>query len=231
MKKIFSFVFSLLISKLHIPKSQSIREVIDLYKNRDFSSQFVKIRFWDSPYLEVEKMVIKKGKVLELGCGEGIFSNYLAVKSPKRQVLGIDLDRERIVEADGGLNNAKFKYGDVTKLKLEKVDSIILFHLLHHLKSYKEQVALIQKCVQSLNKNGQLVIVEVNVEFSIKYFVSWLVDCFIVPWLFEKKLFNTIFYQKRNEWEKILKDQNLKYKTHIIENGKPFTHIIIECTK
>lgn len=231
MKKTFSFVFSFLISKLHISKNQSIQKVIDLYKGNDFSGQFVKIRFWDSPYLEVEKMVIKKGRILELGCGEGIFSNYLAIRSPGRQILGIDLDRERLVEADRGLRNTKFKYGNATKVKLGKFDSIISFHLLHHLKSYKEQITVVKKCVQSLNKGGQLIIVEVDIKINIKYFASWLVDSFIVPWLFEKRLFNKIHFLKKNEWEQILGNEDLKFKTHILEKNKPFTHIVFEAYK
>lgn len=228
MKNIFSIVFSPVINCLSLPQNLIIGKIIDLYGSSQFSSQFVKIRFWDSPYLEVEKFVAKKGTILELGCGEGIFSNFLAFKSAGRQVLGIDLDRERIREADRGLINTKFKFGNATKVKLDKFDSIILFHLLHHLKNYKEQVDVIKKCTESLNKNGQLIIVEVDIKFTFKYVVSWVVDCLIVPWLFERCFFTPVHYLGKNEWGKILKDQGLKYKVHTLEKGKPFTHVVFE---
>src|SRR5438552_3620639 len=98
---------------------EAITETIDLYSTFRWKSFFSKIRFWDAPYVEVEKLIPKKGKIVDLGCGEGIFTNFLALSSSKRNIIGIELDKKRIEEANRGLKNASFKFGDATSIKFQ----------------------------------------------------------------------------------------------------------------
>ena len=47
-------------------------------------------------YEQVSLFVPKKGRVLDLGCGYGFLSIFLALDSAERQVLGIDPSQKRI---------------------------------------------------------------------------------------------------------------------------------------
>ncbi len=207
-----------------IDKNKNVEKTVSLYPQ----DRFTKIRFWDTPFIEVEKMVIKSGTITDLGCGEGIFTNLLALSSSERKITGIEIDQERFKKADRGLKNVSFKKGDATELNIPKSDNIILFHLLHHLPSYKDQEKVIKNCVNSLNKNGKLIIVEVDIKFSFKYLTSLFVDCFLVPWIFEKRFFTSVFYRSKNDWLKLFNQLNLKCKTTNLEKGKPFTHVVFE---
>ena len=208
-------------------KNTNVMKVIRLYGN----NKFVPIRFWDAPFVEVEKLIARKGKIIDVGCGEGIFTNFLALSAKDRTIIGIDIDKDRIKDADKDLPNVAFKSEDVVKAKIPKCDNIILFHLLHHLNSFNDQIRVLNKCFKSLNKGGKLIIVEVDIKPSIKYLVSWFTDCFIVPWLFEKRLYAPVHYRSRHEWTRLIESFGYFCAIRAAEKNKPFTHIIIVCEK
>lgn len=207
-------------------------KVIALYNNLGLKAFFSKIRFWDAPYKFVEQFVPKKGRIVELGCGEGIFSNFMAISSESREVVGMDIDKKRVGEADRGLSNTSFRLGDAVNATLPKeVDCIVMFHLLHHLLSHEDQEKLIRRSVRSLKKGGRIIIVEIDKTPFLKYFVSWLTDHFIVAWLFERKLYeSTILFRSKKEWRQLLFNSGLKVKTYSKSHiGKPFSHIVFVC--
>ena len=46
------------------------------------------------------------GRVLDIGCGHGLFSIYLGLMSPDRDVLGVDIDARKLVIARGAASGA-----------------------------------------------------------------------------------------------------------------------------
>lgn len=213
------------ISKLN--NNDNILKLISLYQNNNF----LKIRFWDAPYLEVESFVPQKGFIIDLGCGDGFFANYLALTSKNRDIYGVELNKARIKDANKGLQNTKFINGDITKKEIPDADVIILFHVLHHLNSYNQQEKLLKKCLQKIKRGGKLLIVEVEPKISYKYLLAWLVDHFLVPWIFDKKLYSPIYFRNSNEWTNLTNSIGFKSKVFNLEKDKPFTHIILDCTK
>jgi len=137
-------------------------QVKKLYGNLGWVSVFTRIRFWTGSFVQVEQEVPTNGKILDLGCGYGIFANYLAVCSPQRKVIGIDTDGNKIKFADHGIANTSFQIGDATKMHVKNLDAILLLDVLHHLNSYKDQERLIYSCMNMLKSNGRLFIIEVN---------------------------------------------------------------------
>lgn len=210
-------------------KEDLVRKTIGLYSGSGWKSLFVRIRFWDAPFRKVEKLVPKKGTIVELGCGEGLFSNFLGLSSAKRKIIGIEIDKNRVGQASHGLKNVFFKRGDVTKVKIPGADCIVLFHLLHHLNSFGDQEKVIEKCVKSLRKGGKIIIVEVDDKPFLKYLISWFTDHFIVVWLFERRFFVAkIFFRKKKEWIKLLSRYELDYEVISAHKGKPFSHVVFE---
>lgn len=209
-----------------------VKEVIDLYRFTGWKKWFVSIRFWDAPFEELEKIVPKNGKIIDLGCGEGILANYLGISSRERRILGIEIDGDRLKDANRGLCNIEFKKGNVLKAKFPKADVILMVHLLHHLSSKEDQLKLLKKTKNCLTNGGKLVIVEVDNNPVIKYIISWLTDAFIVPILFEKKVYNFAFYyRKQREWKVLLKKIGFKVIIKSAHKGKPFSHVIFIATK
>lgn len=227
-RKVIQIVFGFFLGE-HESDDPAVNKTINLYQNNGFAGTFAKIRFWDAPYIEMEKMIVKKGNIVDLGCGDGIFANFLALKSKKRKIFGVEISKERLARADKGIPNTKFLVGDVTKLNIPKADTILLVHVLHHLLSYSAQEELLYAIKSKLKKGGQLLIAEVKPSWSFKYLVTWFVDHFLVPWLFEKRFYSPIYFRKTEDWVKLFKKMGLTCKTIKAAKDKPFTHILFDC--
>ena len=213
-------------------KNSNINKVIALYQNTGWKKRFSRIRIWEAPCWEVEKLIPTKGLILDLGCGEGINTNLWALAAKSRKIIGIDQDRKRISQADRGLGNTTFRYGNILTARYPKCDAIVIFHVLHHLNSFMDQETLIKKSYRALNKKGKLIIVEVDIKLTFKYLISWLTDHFVAPILFEGSLYEPrINYRRRRDWLALLKKVGFKTHAFEVERNKPFTNLVIECVK
>jgi 2-polyprenyl-3-methyl-5-hydroxy-6-metoxy-1,4-benzoquinol methylase len=223
--------FDIYFSLFGRPKiSKDLERSIDLYKGQGFSSLFKIIRVWDAPYEEIEKVVPKKGEIIDLGSGDGLMANYLGLSSKKRKVFGIELNKGRLIESDRGLINVKFKVGDILKSNIKKVDAILLIHVFHHLPSYESQIKILEACKKNLNKNGKLIVAEIIQKPFLKYLFTYLTDILILPIVFNNKLFDSqIFYRTDSDWKKLFKKHGFKVKTTYPHQGKPFSHVLYEC--
>lgn len=210
---------------------QTTIKTIKLYSGLGIMSLFVRIRLWDAPYQIVNKLVSHDATIIDLGCGEGIFSNYLALASEKRKVVGVELNNRRIKYSYRGVPNTEFINADINKINIPKLDTIIFMHVLHHLDSLEEQEKLLRACWSKLPMGGKLINIEIEPEFSLKYFITYLTDHFLVPWIFERKLYSKIYFRKSKEWVKLLSGIGFRVKTHNPGKHMPFSHIILECTK
>lgn len=211
-------------NKLNIQK-----QTIALYKDQGWKKYFAYIRFWDAPLQDLEREIPKEGNITELGCGDGIFSNYMALMSTKRNVVGIDKDKKRLKIADRKLANTHYIYGDIRNIQIPPSDCIVISHVLHHLSSHEEQIDVIKACKKKLKRNGLLIIMEVHVTLSPKYLLARIFDNFLVPIFFENRLYSRIYYRKLDEWKDLLERMNFSCKIKRASVGKPISNIIIIC--
>jgi 2-polyprenyl-3-methyl-5-hydroxy-6-metoxy-1,4-benzoquinol methylase len=212
--------------------SKTLQKTIDLYKGDGFGELFSRIRAWDAPYEPLDKLIGKSAKVLDLGSGDGLLGNYLALSSSKRKISGIELNKSRAKAAYRGIKNTQFRQGNILKAGLGKQDVVILAHVLHHLPSKQDQEKLLSKISKSLTKNKDLIILEIDYKPFLKYVFSWLTDAITVPILFEGKIFtNQFFYRKSAEWKQLLTKLGFVVKIKPIHKGMPFSHILIYAKK
>lgn len=209
----------------------NVAKTINLYKNLGWKYIFSYIRFWDAPLQELEKHIPKKGTFVELGCGDGILSNFLAITSKDRKIIGIDNDKKRVKTAKRGLANTMYISGDIREIDIPQSDGIIISHVLHHLSSYKQQEDLLKICRQKIKSNGNIYILEIYKNKNFKYLLGWFFDHFLVPIFFEKKLYSKIYYRSDKEWNLLLNKIGFKTKIIDVSPNKPISNIIILCKK
>lgn len=208
-----------------------VAETIKLYSGGGFVELFNKIRFWDAPLVEIEKITPSKGLIIDLGSGDGLLGNFLALSEPKRKIVGVELNGIRAKEADRGVKNAKFKKGDVLKVDLAGAKAILLIDVLHHLPSRDKQKEMIQKCREVLKKGDVLIVAEIIEKPFLKYWFTWFTDAVILPILFEGKFFSRDFYYRKDEeWLVLLKEEGFCVKKVNFKRGMPFSHVIYKCT-
>lgn len=212
--------------------SRALQKTLILYGGSNFFELFSLIRAWDAPFYEVNKAVPLKGLIVDLGCGDGTQSNFLALSSKERKVVGVEINKDRILEADKGIKNTKFLTGDIRSVKFPKADCIVLTHVLHHLPNKLDQQKLLKRLHGDLKKSGKLVIVEIIEKPFLKYVFTWLTDAFTVPILFEKKLYDFNFhYRKEREWIELCRRLGFVCTVTYPHKGKPFSHVLFECKK
>lgn len=204
-------------------------KAIGLYSNGLWEKSLSIWKFWEEPYEVIEKMLPEKGTIVELGCGEGLLTNYLALASPKRKIVGIEIVPERLAIARKGIKNTSYRVGDVVKATFPKADVFILFHVLHHLPGRDAQKKVLEKVKKALNKKGKLIIVDVHVTLSLKYVAAWVFDHFFVPWVFEKRFFTRAYFRNEKQWTSLLKELGYKVKVRVETKGRPFPNIIFDC--
>lgn len=152
------------------------KKTISLYKENIRVWIFTVIRFWTGSFSELEQYVPKSGIIIDLGSGYGIFSNYLALFSSKRTIIGVDTDKNKVSKSFRGVANTSFKSGDATRMKFKNVTGVIIHDVLHHLNSYQDQENLVKDCSLMLKKGGILLIVEVDKKPLIKWVFGRLAD-------------------------------------------------------
>ena len=100
---------------------------------------------------EAEKLLGRKGRILELGCGRGIVLQEAAKRG--WEVRGVEMTEQFAREADG-VDIEVSSVEDCMSLS-EKYDIVLLFAILEHV---YEPVELLKRCNAALNHEGLLFI-------------------------------------------------------------------------
>lgn len=78
-------------------------------------------------------------RILDAGCGRGDYSVYLAQRFPEAEVVGVDVDAERVAVCQAaadrmGLSNIRYRVEDLTRLDpREPFDLIVSVDVLEHI--------------------------------------------------------------------------------------------------
>jgi len=93
-----------------------------------------------------------KYDLLEVGCGDGAISKYIARKYPF-EVIGVDIDPEMIRSADEGIldmPNIRFLEANATSLPFpdENYNIVLSFGMMHHVPYWREAVAEIRRVLK-----------------------------------------------------------------------------------
>jgi 2-polyprenyl-3-methyl-5-hydroxy-6-metoxy-1,4-benzoquinol methylase len=127
----------------------------------------VRGRWKSCPVPAVDAEVPLAGRVLEVGCGHGLVSTYLALASPSRAVTGIDIDLRKIdlaqrAAAELGETRPTFHHAADGDVPVGPWDAIVIVDVLYLLPRHRERV-LLDECVASLATGGLLVIKETDI--------------------------------------------------------------------
>lgn len=111
-------------------------------------------------YEQFHELLPREGMFYDLGCGYGFMTYMLHWAAPKRRFIGVDYDGEKIETAQNNFmkdENINFEQGDVTQLKLQACDGIIISDVLHYLLPDQQQTVL-NNALAALNPGGRLII-------------------------------------------------------------------------
>jgi 2-polyprenyl-3-methyl-5-hydroxy-6-metoxy-1,4-benzoquinol methylase len=186
------------------------------------------------PFGKVAEFVPPKGRILDLGCGFGLFSMMLSSGFPERRITAIDCEQSRINAAEGercgaGIKNCTFLCGDIAGFDYGgPYDCVLLVDVLYQFdKSAK--AGIIDKCRDCLNPDGLLIVKEMDRRPLWKF--AW---CYIQEAVFARALRlnkKKLELSGAGELSHMLRKAGFSVKTERIDKGYAYPHILFVCRK
>jgi SAM-dependent methyltransferase len=201
------------------------KKTIKLYWNLGYVTVFTYFRFFHAPYKLAETYVPKKGKIMDLGCGYGFFSNLLGVSSEDREVMGVELSQRKLQYADRGIKNVCFINKDIAKIEIDDCDAVVLFHVLHHLNSFEQQEKLLGEVYKKLRKGGKLIVVEIDYKPIWKFLFTYLIDTMLY-------LGDKIYYRSNKQHVELFSRLGFNVEQVVLAHKfVPLSHVMFICRK
>jgi 2-polyprenyl-3-methyl-5-hydroxy-6-metoxy-1,4-benzoquinol methylase len=138
-----------------------IRAALGRYRGESpFVRLFTFVRHLLAPLERVAAEVPPSGRVLDLGCGHGLFTNLLALDAPERELLGVDPSPTKIAVArrsSAGLTNVSYLHGRVEDVKQSGFRAITILDVLYLLPD-DQKLAVLRRCRELLAPHGVLLL-------------------------------------------------------------------------
>ena len=121
----------------------------------------IKWKFEKQHYENYYQMIGRGHKrVYDLGCGYGYLSYFLKLRNENLEVFGFDYDEDKIAVAQNSYlksEGIEFQAADISTIKPENADAIIIADTLHYLIE-KLQLKVLNQCNEGLIPGGLLLI-------------------------------------------------------------------------
>ncbi len=206
-----------------------LSKIVDAYDSRIIRA-YCKARFTiiNINILQMLGLCLRgKRRILDVGCGFGLFGCYFAAMYPEISYSGYDLNPDRIEKAKRaaeklGLKNATFACGDARDLRIDdEYDAIFMVDLLHHIDDDAKS-RLVETCSSHLAPDGRLVIKDVTTHPFHKIAFTWALDVLMTlsfdMWFRDEKT----FYQ-------MLSRHFGRIEMYPISDWLPYPHVIYLC--
>ena len=127
----------------------------------------------------------------------GVISLYLG-ENPKRRIVGIDLDINKIeaVQKNNHNSNITFIQADAARFVYKPFNGAVLSDFLHHV-NFATQEKILSRITSALDKKGVILIKEIDKNDGIRMWLSRFWDLLFYP-------ADKIYYRKKNDLKKFL---------------------------
>jgi len=229
--------------------SKDYQRIIKNYRILSWVEKFIVwTRFQIVPIKEMVSNIPHNGKILDLGCGFGVFSYYIAFNHPNLSVIGLDPSGQRIERAKNTIfipDNLKFYQGYLADFNESNFDLILMVDIICYL-TEEQQIALIKNTYEKTKENGILIIKTMDKGHRFRYILMMSITKMItlfsifsdfLPNKISAKIMN-VFGQRKvqphfyfsSEFKNLLEDAGWEVQ---INNTEPiiFPDIIYFCKK
>lgn len=168
-----------------------------------------------------------KRRILDVGCGFGLFGCYFSAMYPEMTYKGYDLNAGRIEQANRaaeklGLKNVSFHCGDARDLEIDdQYDAIMMVDLLHHINDEAKH-NLLTTCASHLATDGRLIIKDVTTHPFPKIAFTWALDVVMT------RGFDMWFWNEKRFYEELNTHFN-RVEMYPIVDWLPYPHVIYLC--
>jgi len=178
----------------------------------------------------MDLLLTDEGRILDVGCGFGLFAAYFGQTHPGRRIVGIDPDARRIglardVAARLGLTDHEFHVGDVRDATIEgPFDAAYVLDVMHHLPR-GDQRRVLERLRGLLVPGGVLVVKDITTEPRAGLLFTEALDRLMVGWG------EPLAYRHHREWGEMLSELGFKVRMVRVPDVLPYPHVVITATK
>lgn len=171
-----------------------------------------------------------EGRILDIGCGFGLFAAYFAQTQERRCITGVDLDSRRTTMATKvfsklGLEGHRFFSADAHSPELQgPFDGAYVLDVMHHVPK-EGQLALLQRIHDLLKPGGVFLMKDITTEpwFGLKF--TEVLDRVMVG------MEEPLCYRHHTEWGEMLRSVGFKVRVVRVPDVLPYPHVVFAATK
>jgi SAM-dependent methyltransferase len=178
----------------------------------------------------MDLLLTDEGRILDVGCGFGLFAAYFGQTHPRRAIVGVDPDARRValasrVAASLDLVNHEFHVGDVRSAQLEgPFAGAYVLDVMHHIPS-RDQRSVLARLHDLLAPGGVLLIKDITTEPRHELLFTELMDRVMVGW--DEELTD----RHHREWGEMLTELGFSVRIVRVPDFLPYPHVVIAATK
>jgi len=176
---------------------------------------------------EIGQYLPERGRVLDLGCGFGLFSLYYAATQPRRFVRGLDVNGRRLALARRaaarlGLANVAYEESDARDFKGDgEVSAAYMLDIVHHVPPASVP-PLLRALRRALPAGGRLLVKDVDTHPAPKRWFTWLLDKAMAPT-------TPVHYWSADRLAAALETAGFTVHRHLMVDWLPYPHVLYVC--
>jgi 2-polyprenyl-3-methyl-5-hydroxy-6-metoxy-1,4-benzoquinol methylase len=178
----------------------------------------------------MDLLLTDEGRILDVGCGFGLFAAYFGQTHPRRKIVGVDPSARRIALATQvaktlGLRDHVFLEGDVRDAPLEgPFDAVYVLDVMHHLPR-EHQAQVLERLRSLLVPGGMLIVKDITTEPRFGLLFTEALDRLMVGWR------EPLAYRHHRDWGEMLSGLGFKVRMVRVPDVLPYPHVVIAARK
>jgi SAM-dependent methyltransferase len=178
----------------------------------------------------MDLLLTDEGRILDVGCGFGLFAAYFGQTHPRRSIVGVDPDGRRVglareVARRLGLREHAFVVGDVRDAPLEgPFEAAYVLDVMHHLPE-EDQRRVLERLRDLLVPGGMLLVKDITTEPRAGLLFTRALDRLMVGFR------EPLAYRHHRVWGEMLADLGFKVRMVRVPDVLPYPHVVIAATK
>jgi len=178
---------------------------------------------------EIGQYLPARGRVVDLGCGFGLFSLYYASVRPGLELEGLDLNSRRIAMAQAaarrlGLENVRYRVGNVMDFRGSQLyDAGYMLDIVHHIPARAVR-PLLEQIAKALPPGARLLVKDVDRKPAYKRWFTHALDKLMDPR-------TPVSYWAAEELQDVLEEVGFRVYRHLMVDILPYPHVLYVCER
>lgn len=210
---------------------KSASEIFNLYAGSPLGVRIhIAARWYLCPFEALGSYLNNADKVIDLGCGYGMWVFYLASQNPNAQFWGVDPDRKKIAVArqvveKNHIKNVIFTVSKAENFQLPSCNLVTMIDMMYLLPLELHQ-ALLTMVVEHLASGGRLLLKEMSRYPTWKYTWNWVEEWLAVK-IFRFTQGHQLNFRHETEWVDLISSLGLHVWKVRLDAGYPHPHLLI----